>query len=144
MGSKCLETNPKITRRIMKATATILGRLGAEPETKEISTGTMVILSIATNKRYKGEKMTVWHKVRVFGRTAENVLQWLHKGDTALFYGDLDYEEFTAKDGTEMKKAVIIARDVTFVSVPKERVEDPMAPKPAPKPAHDPDDTIPF
>lgn len=128
----------------MKAQATILGRLGQDPERREISTGVMAILSVATTTKMKGEKVTLWHKVRIFGKQAENALRWLKKGDPIDIVGDLAYEEYTAKDGTQVKKAVIVSRSMTFLSLPEPKREEPRRPQPTASPEPFGDDDIPF
>ena len=45
----------------------LVGRLGADPEVKQTKKGdTMANLSLATNKKFKEDEKTTWHKVVVF------------------------------------------------------------------------------
>jgi single-strand DNA-binding protein len=70
------------------------GNLGANPELKVTPKGTPVTeLSIATNHRVKeGEAWvdrTDWHRVDVWGKTAELAARYLQKGSAVLIEGAL-------------------------------------------------------
>ena len=58
---------------------TLLGRLGKDAEVKAIGGSTVANFSLATDRRWKdkasgeAKKETDWHRVSVWGRTAENV-----------------------------------------------------------------------
>ncbi|MFW5966485.1 MAG: single-stranded DNA-binding protein, partial [Persicimonas sp.] len=66
--------------------AIIVGNLGADPEVRYTQSGTPVAnMRIATNERWtdkSGERQerTEWHRVVVFGKTAENCEKYLSKG----------------------------------------------------------------
>ena len=128
----------------MKAQATILGFLGKDPERREISTGVMAILSVATHAKFKGEKVTLWHKVRIFGKQAEVALRYLKKGDPIDIVGDMAYEEYTAKDGTKVKAAVIVSRTMTFANGITPAKEERNTPQPTASSDPFGDDDIPF
>jgi single-strand DNA-binding protein len=70
------------------------GNLGANPELRVTPKGTPVTeLSIATNHRVKeGEAWvdrTDWHRVDVWGKTAELAARYLQKGSAVLIEGAL-------------------------------------------------------
>lgn len=115
----------------MYANATIVGRLGRDPEEKTTKSGQqMVVLSVATTKSQKREKKTTWHRVLVFGRSAEFVLDWFHKGDAIIINGDLAYDEYASKDGTQNRQTVVFAKSVDFgpnapeIDKPQDKVEE--------------------
>lgn len=73
---------------------TIVGNLGRDPEMRYLPSGTPVTnFSVATNHTYttSGEKAqeTTWFRVAVFGKQAEAVSQYLHKGSKVLVEGRL-------------------------------------------------------
>jgi single-strand DNA-binding protein len=102
--------------------AIIIGNLGADPEVRYTQSGTAVAnLSIATNERWtdksgaKQEK-TEWHRVVVFGNTAENCQKYLSKGRQVYVEGRIQTNEWTDKDGNTKYTTEIVAQNVTFLS----------------------------
>ena len=65
----------------------LIGRLGFDPEVRQTNSGgTVTNLRLATNDGYKDKQSdqfvetTEWHRVVLFGRTAEVASQYLKKG----------------------------------------------------------------
>lgn len=83
------------------------GRIGKEPET--FSAG--VRFSVATSSHYKGEEKTQWHSITAFGKTAEFVQKFFHKGDGIVIQGTIEYFK---KDETSPTYTNIIANQVSF------------------------------
>jgi len=85
----------------------LVGHLGADPELRHTSSGDPVCtLSVATSEKYKnrgGELQTTteWHKVVLFRRLAEIANQYLRKGSSAYFEGQLKTRRWTDKNGLE-------------------------------------------
>jgi single-strand DNA-binding protein len=77
--------------------------------------------SVATTERFKDrsgnrQERTVWHRVVVFGKSAENCAQYLGKGRQVYVEGRLSTREYEAKDGTGKRYSTeIIARQVRFL-----------------------------
>ena len=100
--------------------ATIVGRLGHDPEVRYTQEGTAVTnLNIATSEAYKdknGERQdkTEWHRVAVWGKTAENCGQYLGKGRMVLIEGPLQTRSFE-KDGDTKYVTEIKAQRVVFL-----------------------------
>lgn len=99
----------------------LMGRLGADPKVFATKAGqTYCRFNIATNymrKSENGEKSqaTTWHKVTVFGKTAEACQTYLRKGSVAIVNGYLEHSKYT-KDGIPMTATDVVARKVDFVS----------------------------
>lgn len=102
--------------------AIIVGNLGADPELKDTRSGDAVLnLSIATNERWtdkggKTQERTEWHRVVVFGKTAENCAKYLSKGRQVYVEGRLQTSEWQDKEGNKRYTTEIIASNVTFLS----------------------------
>lgn len=95
---------------------TLMGYVGANPEIRVMPNGMSVAnLSLATSKSWtdkvSGEKRekTEWHKVVIFGRTAEFVGQYVKKGSNVFVQGELIYEKWQDKQGVEHNTAKIQA-----------------------------------
>ena len=87
---------------------TLIGNLGADPDIKQTSKGgNYALLSIATHKKIKGEKLTEWHKVVVWDEKIAEVLQkYTRKGSKVLLQGRLTYKTWD-KEGIQMKQAEV-------------------------------------
>lgn len=85
----------------------LVGNLGVDPEMRQTSNGDPVCtLSVATSEKFKnrnGELQTTteWHKVVLFRRLAEIANQYLRKGSSAYFEGQLKTRKWTDKTGLE-------------------------------------------
>ena len=89
----------------------LIGRLGADPEIKQMVNGKNVArLSIATSQSWKdkstGERKekTEWHRVVIFnepiGRIAE---QYLQKGSTVYIEGQLQTRKWTDQESGQSR-----------------------------------------
>lgn len=101
--------------------ATIVGRLGQDPEIRYTQDGKAVSnLSIATSESYNDkngqrQEVTEWHRVVVFGKTAENVGQYLGKGRMVLVEGPLQTRSYEDKEGQTRYVTEIRAQRVVFM-----------------------------
>jgi len=103
--------------------AILLGNLGADPEVRYTANGNAVTtISVATSRSYKKRdseewvEETEWHRVVVFGRSAETVSQYLTKGSQVYLEGRLQTRKYEDKDGIERWSTEIVANDVQFLS----------------------------
>jgi len=97
--------------------ALLVGRLGADPEISQTSSGdTFVKLSMATNEVYKdksGERQerTQWHKVVVWNpKLAEMVGKHYKKGDTVSVQGQIENRAYESDGVTKYISEVIVGR----------------------------------
>ena len=99
----------------------ILGRLGADPETKNISSGsTVTSFSLATSESWKdkeGQKQerTEWHRVVVWGKLAEICGKYLAKGRQAFVEGRLQTRSWEDQQGNKRYTTEIVANNVQFI-----------------------------
>lgn len=100
----------------------LIGNLGQKPEVKFLPSGQAVCeMSIATNESYTpkgGDKVekTEWHRIKVWGKTAENCGQYLDKGRTVCVEGRLETRTWDDKKTGEKKYMTeIIASSVVFL-----------------------------
>lgn len=88
----------------------LTGNLGQNAELKKTSNDSVgfVRVSLATSKSWKdkeGNKQskTEWHTLVFWGKTAENFVNFGKKGKKFLIEGEIEYPEFTDKDGNKRK-----------------------------------------
>ena len=100
--------------------AIIVGRLGADPETKVTSSGKNVTrFNVATSETWlskEGEKQerTEWHRVTVWGKLAETCAKYLSKGRQVTVEGRLQTRSWEDKDGNKRYTTEIVANSVIF------------------------------
>jgi single-strand DNA-binding protein len=96
--------------------ATILGRVGRDPEVRATKDGTSVAsFSVATSTSYKGEERTEWHNLVLWGRLADVARNYVRKGDQVCVIGQIQYRKFTDKEGNERQKTEINVRELTLL-----------------------------
>jgi single-strand DNA-binding protein len=114
----------------------LVGNAGMDPDAGTTTNGTAYArISLATNEKWKKDgvlqEKTSWHRIKFWGRQAEVVAQYVHKGSKLLVEGRIEYGEYE-KDGVRVFTTEIVAQSVEFLS--------PKSPDaPAPK-----DDDVPF
>ena len=86
----------------------LIGNLGTDPEIRYMPNGNAVAtISLATSETWKdketGEQRekTEWHRVVFFGRLAEIVGQYLHKGSKIYVEGRLQTRKWQGQDGQD-------------------------------------------
>ncbi|HMA31827.1 MAG TPA: single-stranded DNA-binding protein [Casimicrobiaceae bacterium] len=104
----------------------LLGNLGRDPETRYTTDGGAVTtLNIATSEQWKdksGEKQerTEWHRVVLFGRTAEVAGEYLKKGRSVYVEGRLQTRKYTDKDGVEKYSTEIVGDRMQLIGGARE------------------------
>ena len=94
----------------------LIGRLGNDPEIKQMSNGQNVArLSLATSETWKdkntGEKKekTEWHRVVIFNEGLVNVVQqYVKKGAQIYIEGQLQTTKYTDNNGQEKYSTQVI------------------------------------
>lgn len=82
------------------ASATVIGHLGRDPETRNTTSGTLVFsATLAVNTGFGDKKRTTWWNVSAFGKTAETLERFnLAKGAAIGFTGEPSNREWTDKE----------------------------------------------
>jgi len=94
----------------------LVGAVGQEPEVRYTQNEMAIAnFSLATSKKGKdGSSVTQWHNLVAFGKTAELVQQYVHKGSKLYIEGELQYQEYE-KDGEKRFATKIIIHDMSFL-----------------------------
>jgi single-strand DNA-binding protein len=99
----------------------LVGRLGQNPEVRYTPSGAAVAnFSIATNENWmdkSGQKQerTEWHRIVVWGKTAENCAQFLTKGRQIYVEGRLQTRQWQDKDNQTKYTTEVQAQTVQFL-----------------------------
>ena len=87
------------------------GNLGRDPELKEVGSSQVASFSIAART---GKDQTTWIDCSVWGKRAETVMSYLHKGDRVTVVGSGRIRSFDKKDGSEGKSLELNVSDFTL------------------------------
>ena len=85
----------------------LIGNVGKDPEIRYMQSGEPIAnFSLATNevwndKSGQRQERTEWHRVEVFGKTAQVVRDYVTKDKPVYIEGSIRYEEWTDKDGNK-------------------------------------------
>jgi single-strand DNA-binding protein len=99
----------------------LIGNLGRDPELRYTQGGSPVTnFTLATNERWRdkdgnNQERTEWHRVVVWGRSAENCAQYLQKGRSVYIEGRLQTREWEDKDGNKRQTTEVNAMAVQFL-----------------------------
>jgi single-strand DNA-binding protein len=99
--------------------AIIAGNLGADPDVKALTSGTVCHFNIATTEKWvkdgEAHEKTEWHKIVVWGKLAESCGKYLTKGSQVLVEGRLQTRKWEDSEGRERHTTEIIAETVKFL-----------------------------
>ena len=106
----------------------LLGRVGNEPEAKTVGSDTRIAkLSLATSRKYKDKEDTQWHRLTAFGKVAEIIERYVHKGDLLYVSGRMEYSQ-TEHEGQTRYWADVIVQDVTLMPKASQAESEPSKP----------------
>jgi single-strand DNA-binding protein len=99
----------------------LIGNVGAEPEVRTTPSGTRVAkLSIATNRTFSDrsgqqQEKTEWHRLTFFGKVADIVERYVHKGDRLYVEGRLEYSQTQDDQGNVKYWTDIVVNDMVML-----------------------------
>jgi len=103
---------------------TLIGRLGAEPESRAFPNGGSVCnLRVATTESWKdkntGERKekTEWHRVSFSNKLGEICQQYLHKGAQLYIEGSIATRKWQDANGEDKYSTEIRGREMTMLGV---------------------------
>ena len=97
----------------------LMGRLTRDPEVR-VSTGerqtTIGRFSIAVDRRFKreGQPEADFFNCTTFGKQAEFVERYLHKGTKVVVVGSVQNDNYTNKDGQQVYSVQIMVDEIEF------------------------------
>jgi single-strand DNA-binding protein len=103
----------------------LVGNLGRDPEIRYTPSGqavanfTLATSENFTNREGKREERTEWHRIVVWGKTAELCTQYLAKGRSVYIEGRLQTREWEDKEGQKRRTTEVVAQSVQFLGGPR-------------------------
>ncbi len=104
----------------------LLGNLGNDPDVKYSQSGMAIAtLSVATTFARKDkdgqlQEKTEWHRVKLFGKTAEVAGEYLKKGRQVYIEGRIEYGSYE-KDGQKVYTTDVIGEDMQMLGGGEDR-----------------------
>ena len=124
----------------------LIGNIGQEPETKVLANGNALAnVTLATSDAWKdkgtGEQKerTEWHRVVFFGKIAEIVGKYLHKGSKVYVEGRLQTRKWQGQDGQDRYTTEVVVDQGGTMQMLDGKKQEPMQ-----KPKSDFNDDIPW
>lgn len=133
----------------------LIGNLGTDVELRHTQEGTPVAnFRMATGKYFKDadgnrKELTEWHRIVVWGKTAETHAEHLKKGSKIGLEGELRTRKWDDKDGVTHYTTEIVATAIEYLTNGKGKSVDAQAASDtpvdgSPEPPVPGDDQIPF
>ena len=95
----------------------LMGNLGADPEVRYAANGTAIAnITIATSEKWRdktsGEQRekTEWHRVALFGKTAEIAGEYLRKGSQVYIEGQLQTRKWQDQSGQDRYTTEVVVQ----------------------------------
>ncbi len=98
----------------------LFGRLTRDPELTYLPSQTPVVeFGIATSRKFKGNdgqmrEDTCFVDCRMYGKRAEVIQKYVHKGDPLLVEGRLTFDRWEAQDGSKRSKHRVFVESFEF------------------------------
>ena len=101
----------------------VVGRLGSDPELRQTNGGDAVVnFSLADTERWKDKKSgetkskTEWFRCKCFGRQAEILAEYVHKGEHLAVSGKMRTSEWE-KEGVKRQTVELVIDGFELISV---------------------------
>jgi single-strand DNA-binding protein len=119
------KAEPSPDKSLSKNEARIVGVVREDAKAIDTTSGTsLTSLSIATRINVNGREREDWHRVALWGKTAEAARD-VKAGDTIAINGALRHKTFTAPDGQEHKRSTIDGRQFQVLERAPEKTIEP-------------------
>jgi len=107
----------------------LMGNIGQDPEIKYTPNGTLIArLSLATSRGRKDkngewQEVTAWHRVVFYGKPAETVREYVHRGDPLHVIGEIEYRAWEDDKGEKHYITEIIGHELRLLTARKDSGE---------------------
>jgi single-strand DNA-binding protein len=96
----------------------LIGRFGQDPELRTVGETYVANFSLARNRDYApkdGEKETDWIECTAWGKLAETISKYLHKGDRIGITGSLQTRTYQNNAGVKIKSTFVNVESIEFL-----------------------------
>lgn len=98
----------------------LIGRLGSDPEKRYVGNDLKVArVSVATSERYKDkdgndQEKTEWHRCQAWGKLADILTDYFHKGDLVYMEGKLRYGSYEDNGVTKYTTDITLSEAINL------------------------------
>ena len=100
---------------MMSNNISFVGRIGQDPELKDVGSTTVLEFSVANDTGFGDRKNTNWFRCAYWGKRGESVQQYLSKGKQVFISGELSLREYTDKEGVKKYSPDVNIQSLDFV-----------------------------
>ena len=100
----------------MSNNLSFLGRIGNDPELKQVGQTELLEVNVANNVGYGDRRSTNWFRCTIWGKRAQSLQQHLTKGKQIFVTGQLTLREYTTKEGEKRISPEVRVDQLEFVS----------------------------
>ena len=96
---------------------TIYGRLGGDPQIRQVKDANVTTFTIADTSRRKGadgQQITNWFTCSAWRQVGETIAKYCHKGDSLMIVGDLVMRPYKDKNGQDRTSIEVTVSDMAF------------------------------
>ena len=98
----------------------LLGRVGRNPEIKDVNGAKVAQFSLATGEKYKDrngnlQEKTEWHNIVAWRNTADICEKYVHSGDQICVEGKIQYRQWETDKGEKRYSTDIVADRVELL-----------------------------
>ena len=119
----------------------LIGRVGKDPDVKEVGNTKVAQFSLATSERgYTKQdgtevpEKTYWHNIVLWGKKAEVAEKYIHKGDLVFVEGRITYREWEDNNGKHYRTEIVGDSNLELLTPKGQGGQQGEAPQPAPTP----------
>tara|TARA_B100000963_G_scaffold357389_1_gene379481 strand:- start:7285 stop:7656 length:372 start_codon:yes stop_codon:yes gene_type:complete len=112
----------------MKASASFIGRLTRDPESKKVGDTQLTTFALAVNRKVKGgESEPNFFDIDAWGQQGEYITKFAKKGDVVHLDADLKIDKYEDKDGNVRRATKYLCRPYSFGFLPSGAPKDGIA-----------------
>ena len=107
----------------------LLGRVGRNPEIKDVNGAKVAQFSLATSEKYKDrngvtQEKTEWHNIVTWRNTADICEKYVHSGDQICVEGKIQYRQWETDKGEKRYSTDIVADRIELLSAKGKSQDD--------------------
>ena len=95
---------------------TFVGRIGRDPELKQVGQNDLLSFSLASDTGFGDNKKTIWLDCSIWGKRANSLQPYLKKGTQMTAIGSISERSYTNKDGVEKTALQMNVGELSFSS----------------------------
>ena len=104
--------------------ATYVGRLGQDPEQKDVNNNKLTTFTIGCITGFGDNAFTSWGKCNVWGKMGDTIMTYLKKGSQVVVNGNQSYRSYVKKDGSKGTSLELDVKEFRLVDPKKEEQQD--------------------